>query len=232
MGEWVKREGIDKNPEYQENSRMAHEMIERQLALQAFQTKLLKEVAISDAEAKSFYDKNKATDQTFKRPPFLVKAAGVKAQAIVVDTEKEAKDVLAQVKAGDINSASKKANKAAKDLGVVNPQSYGVDNAVKTKIISFKTFPAKDMVKGSDGKFYVIEATGSQNAEYAPFEEVKEQLKQLITSQKLGELFAKRAEELKAQYKIEINPNFIKSMVSKPAQETESPVKMSNGLAA
>ncbi len=234
MGEWVKREGIDKNPEYQENARMAHEMIDRQLALQAFQTKLLKEVAISDAEAKSFYDKNKSTDQTFKRPPFLAKAAGTKAQAIVVDAEKEAKDLVAQLKTSDINAVAKKANKTVKDLGVVNPQSYGVDNAVKSKIASFKTFPAKDFAKGSDGKFYVIEATGSQNAEYAPFEEVKEQLKQMITSQKLGEMFAKRAEELKAQYKIDINPNFVKSMINAPAQaeNADAQGKMSNGLAA
>jgi hypothetical protein len=226
MGEWVKREGIDKNPEYQENARMAHEMIDRQLALQAFQTRLLKEVAISDAEAKSFYDKNKTTEQTFKRPPFLVKAAGTKAQALVVDTEKEAKELLTQLKASNLSSVATKAKKSAKDLGVVNPQSYGVDNNVKSKILGFKQFPGKDMIKGTDGKFYVIEATGSQNAEYAPFEEVKEQIKQMITSQKLGEMFAKRAEALKAQYKIEINPNFVKSMIKQPAQDADQEVAM------
>lgn len=236
VGEWVKTSGLDADAEFKENARLAHEMVDRQLGLQAFQTKLMKEIAISDSEARSFYDKNKMTDPTFKRPPFLVKGAGVKAQAIVVDTEKEAKDLLAQLKTSDINQVAKKATKTVKDLGVVNPQAYGVDSAVKSKVLGFKQFPAKEVIKGSDNKFYVIEATGSQNAEYAPFEEIKEQIKQLMTNQKLADLFTKRAEELKSQFKVVISPEFVKSLIKQPAQQQaamqEEMNNQKSGLAA
>jgi hypothetical protein len=217
--EWAKTSGLNDSPDFKAEAQKAHEMLDKQLALQAFQNSLFKEINITDDEARKFYEENKKTDMLFKRPPFVTTPAGVKAQTIVVATEKDAKDLAQKAKAADFNVVAKTANKSVTDLGIVNLQTPNVDAAVKSKLMSIKQFPSVEVIKGGDGKYYVVKAVSAQEATYAPFDQVKDRVISIVTERRLADMYAKRMNELKAQYGVVINTEYLKKLVQGGAQE-------------
>lgn len=73
--EYVKDKGLANTPEFIEMSRQAHEALDGQLYMQAFQNDLLKELdatvdKMTDAELRSYYEQNRDKNQVFHREPF------------------------------------------------------------------------------------------------------------------------------------------------------------------
>lgn len=226
-GEWVRRQGIDKTPEYQQNARMIHEAVDRDLAARTFQAEVSKKVSISDADAKAYYDKNKDSNPYFKRAPFVQGTVSARASSVACSSEKEAKDLVAKVKNNDLNAAALEMKKTVKDLGTVTAQS-DLDNAVKAKILGSKSAPAVEIVKGLDGKFYVVKVSSKQEPQAAPFDAVKESVKELMMAEKFQELFMQEIEKLKKEFGVTINQENLKKIVAgikpaQPAQVEEAP---------
>lgn len=207
--EQAKKDGVDKDKEV--SDRM--EDLRKRLIVETYlKKKVEKEAQISDQEMKKFYDENKdkfkAGDQ-------------VKASHILVKTEKEATDILAQLKGGakfeDLAKKFSTDSTASKggDLGWF-PKGAMVPEFDKVAF-SLKEGEMSGIVKTQFG-FHIIKVTGKRPAGITPFEEVKEQIKSNLLPAKQQEIFTKMKEEMKKSAKISIKDDVLKNFDSKPSE--------------
>ena len=203
--EEAKKAGIENSQEYKE--RLAD--IQKRLMVESYVKKTLAEkVKIEDAELRKFYDENK---EKFK--------AGnpIKASHILVKDEKLAQDIFAQLKkGGNFEELAKKystdgAKEKGGDLGwfskdAMIPEFYAAAEKLKEGEVS-------NIVKTQFG-FHIIKLTGKRAAGILPFEEIKEQLKEMLLPQKQQEYFNKMKTDLMSKAKIQIKD---KSLESAPA---------------
>ncbi len=180
--ECVERTGETQTREYQEELDQVLEAVKREMADRKFQENLLKEIAVSDSEARSYYNEKKDTAPAFKRPPFVKSMGGVKAQGVKAANEKDAEALATKARAaGDLAKAAQELKKTVTEFGLVNQMSGNVDAAIRAKLNEVKRTPAIEVVKAADGSFWVVKALSKEDAAYAPFDEIKEQVKELIT---------------------------------------------------
>ncbi len=207
--EQAKKDGVDKDKEV--SDRM--EDLRKRLIVETYlKKKVEKEAQISDQEMKKFYDENKdkfkAGDQ-------------VKASHILVKSEKEASDILAQLKGGakfeDLAKKFSTDSTASKggDLGWF-PKGAMVPEFDKVAF-SLKEGEMSGIVKTQFG-FHIIKVTGKRPAGITPFEEVKEQIKSNLLPAKQQEIFTKMKEEMKKSAKISIKDDVLKNFDSKPSE--------------
>ncbi|MGC2310637.1 MAG: peptidyl-prolyl cis-trans isomerase [Candidatus Babeliaceae bacterium] len=212
----VKRLGLDQTPEFKEQARQVHEMLDRQLAQSALHNELLKSINITDEDAKKYYEANRDTNPLFKRPPFMMSAGGVRAEGIQVNTEKEAQDILAQTKKGtDFAQLAQNAKSSVTAFGTINAQSMNVDANIRKKAQEVKTFSAFEVIKGMDNKYWVVKFIEKVETQAAPFEQVKDKVKEIMTQNKFTEIFTKKVDELKAKYNAKINKDFMTKYLTK-----------------
>lgn len=211
--------GLDKTAEYKDNAEKMHKAVERNLKVNMFQNELVKSVTISDAEAKDYYTANRDQQAVLKRPPFVTVLGGVKAEGFTAANEKEAQDLAEKAKKGNFAAIAKEAKKSVINFGVVNMQSSSVDSAVRVKVAGMKT-GAVEVVKGADNKYYVVKATGTQDSQYAKFDEVKDAVKEVMMSDKVGALYAKTMADLKEKYEVTIDKEYLRSLVKGPKDST------------
>ena len=167
---------------------------------------------LTDAEMKSFYDKNM---DKFKTPD------QVRASHILVKSEKDAQDILAQLEKGaNFEELAKKNSSdatAAKggDLGWFSKGSMVPE--FEKVAFSLKEGQLSDIVKTQYG-FHIIKVTGKRPAGVRSFEEVKEQIKAALMPAKQQEFFQKIKDDLKKTAKISVKEDVLKSMDGKPAE--------------
>ena len=203
------KEGIENTPAVKEKL----EELKKRLVVEAYLKKKVEEQAkVSDEELKKFYEQNKDKFKTGDQ---------VKASHIIVKTEKEAKDLLAQVKAGGNfeelakkNSTDGAASKGG-DLGWFSkgsmiPEFEKVAFAMKEGDIS-------GVVKTKFG-YHVIKLTGKRAAGARSFEEVKEQIKASMLPSKQQEVFQKLKDDLKKSGKFTIKEDVLKGLGGAPAE--------------
>ena len=197
------KEGVDKGPEIEEKM----QDLKKRLIVEAFLKKKVEtESQVSDADLKKFYEENidkfKAGEQ-------------IKASHILVKSEKEAKDLLAQIKSGaNFEELAKKHSvdsSAAKggDLGWFGKGS--MVPAFEKAALALKEGQVSDVVK-SDFGYHIIKLTGKRPAGTSPFEEVKEQIKAAIMPTKQQEVFQKIKEDLKKDAKIVVKEDALNAM--------------------
>lgn len=203
------KDGVDKGPEIEEKL----QDLKKRIIVEAFlKKKVESDAQVSDAELKKFYDKNidkfKAGEQ-------------IKASHILVKTEKEAKDILAQIKAGGSfeelakkNSVDSSAAKGG-DLGWFGKGS--MVPAFEKAAMALKEGEVSGVVK-SDFGFHIIKLTGKRAAGVRPFDEVKEQIKAAVMPSKQQEIFQKIKEELKKNAKIAIKEDVLNNMDAKKGE--------------
>lgn len=200
------KDGIDKGPEIEEKL----QDLKKRIIVEAYlKKKVESDSQVSDEELKKFYDKNidkfKAGEQ-------------IKASHILVKTEKEAKDILAQIKAGGNfeelakkNSVDSSAAKGG-DLGWFGKGA--MVPAFEKAALALKEGAVSGVVK-SDFGYHIIKLTGKRAAGVRPFEEVKEQIKAAVMPSKQQEIFQKIKDELKKTAKISIKEDALNAMDAK-----------------
>ena len=206
------KDGIDKGPEIEDKL----QDLKKRLIVEAFlKKKVESESQVADADLKKFYEQNK---DKFKTGPQM------KASHILVKTEKEAKDILAQIKAGGNfeelakkNSADSSAAKGG-DLGWFGQGS--MVPAFEKAAMGLKEGQVSDVVK-SDFGFHIIKLTGKRPAGVRPFEEVKDQIKGAILPSKQQEIFQKIKEDLKKTAKITIKEDVLNAAGKKDEGKPE-----------
>ena len=221
MTEWVKKAGLDKNAEYKANAQQIHEAVDRDLAVRAFQNELVKQITITDEEAENYYRENGDKNPAFKRAPFTAMMGGVKAQGVSFATDKEAKDFAALAKKSDFAKAAQQAKKSVTDFGVVTSQTIAVDNKIKSTILDMKKFPSTEVVKSADGKFWVVQGL-EQPTDFAS---IKENVKEVMMGEKFNELYTKKMGELKSEFNVVVNKNYIMQHAKSTAPQMEEPAQ-------
>ncbi len=209
------KDGLDKGPEIEEKL----QDLRKRLIVESFLKKKVEvESKVSDEDMKKFYEQNKDKFKSGEQ---------IKASHILVKTEKEAKEVLAQLKAGgNFEELAKKSSvdsSSAKggDLGWFGKGS--MVPAFEKAALALKEGQVSDVVK-SDFGFHIIKLTGKRPAGIRPFEEVKEQIKGAIMPTKQQEVFQKIKDELKKTAKITIKEDVLNSVGGKK-EETKADEK-------
>lgn len=185
----AQKSGFDKQPDYQAKE----ELMRRELLVNSYLQDYVKKNPISDATLKSEYDKFKAQmgDKEFKASHILVK------------TEQEAKDIIAQLgKGGDFAKIAreKSLDPGSKDKGgdlgwfppaaMVKPFSDAVSSLQKGK---YTAAPVQTQFG-----WHVIKLEDTRDAQPPAFDKVKDELRNNLQKQQLEKL----VNDLRAKAKI------------------------------
>jgi len=188
LAQEASKKGLGKSPELK-----AQLEIQRlQVLANAYVQDYAKKHPVSDEVAKAEYDKLRAKsgDKDYK------------ARHILLDTEDEAKDIIAKLKKGE---KFEDLAKASKDVGSKDKGGEldwnSVDNYVKPfsdAMVKLEKGQYTDTPVQSQFGWHVIRLDDTRAAQYPGFDEVKDQLKQSIQQEELKQLI----KELRAKAKI------------------------------
>lgn len=185
------RRGIPASKEYQ----VQMELGRQALLIRELQNSFLKQNPISDADAQKEYDAVKATQG----------GTEYRARHILVETEEEAKKIIADLKLGakfeDLAAKSKDPGSAARggDLDWANPGAY-VPEFGAAMVALKKGELTEKPVKTQFG-FHVIRLDDTRQAQFPDFEQVKDQVKQRIAQIRWNEFQKKLRDGAKTDYK-------------------------------
>jgi peptidyl-prolyl cis-trans isomerase C len=204
----ARKSGLDKSQEVVDRL----EDLKKRVVIEAYWKQKVEEQAkISDADLQKFYDENKEKFRVGDQ---------VKASHILLKTEKEAQDVLTQLKAGgtfevlarkySVDPAGSKGG----DLGWFGKGSMIPE--FEKVAFSMKEGETSGIVKTKFG-YHIIKLTGKRAAGLLPLAEVKDQIKAAILPEKQQDIFKKMREDLKKTAKISIKEDVLKGLDAKPA---------------
>lgn len=186
----AEKRGLAASDEYKGQLELARQTILIRQLFSDFQ----KNNPVSDADIKAEYDKFAAANS----------GKEYKAHHILVETEAQAKAVLASLKKGEkfeaiAKKSSKDAGSGAKggDLDWANPSNY-VPEFAEAMMKLNKGQTSETPVKSQFG-YHIIRVDDTRTAQLPKLDEVKPQIAQQLTQQKL----AKFQEELRTKAKVE-----------------------------
>ncbi len=199
--------GLDKRPEVKQQAELANQAV----LINAFMQDFIKTHTPTDDQLKSEYDKIKAQigDKQYH------------AHHILVKTEKEAKDIIAQLKKGakfeKLASKSLDQGSAVKggDLGYNAPSAYVPPFAQALASLK-KGETTKTPVQTQFG-WHVIRVDDIKDA--PPFEEVKKNLAPRVEQEQLR----KYLDDLRSKAKIEYKTALVPTAPAAPAQKPAAP---------
>ncbi len=209
--EHVERSGVTQKAEYQEELALIQEAVKAEMLDRHFQQELLKDIKITDEEARKYFMQQRDSSPMLKRPPFVVTMGGVKAQAVKVANEKEAQALATKARSmqNDLSKAAQEIKKTVSELGLVNQMSGQVDAEIRTFLNDAKRFPAIEVVKSADNSFWVVKAQSKEDTKFAEFNDIKEQIKQMLMYERFNDAFKKRMEDLAKEYNMTINKEYL-----------------------
>jgi len=200
IDKWIKENKIDQSQEYKQMFDQFLEEVKIHVNTNFFSKEIV--VEPSKADLKDYYEKNK--DQIA-----LISRGGVKAMGVKFEDEKSANEFLqkAQAKGADFAKLVEadpvlKAN--MQDFHLVNRQSRGIDRVLVKKISEIKDFPSVEIFKIGDKAFWVVSASGKEEAAYQPYSEVKDNIYNTVKQIKQGEATQKKLDELKTKYGVRV----------------------------
>lgn len=220
--------GETKTAEFKKEVAQAFEQIENQIAIKKIQEMILKGIKVDDTVAKETYEKNRETSPYYQRPPFMTKMKGVETVLVKVGSDKEASALLDRArKLNDLKKAATELKKQAQNLGVVTGSSRSVDYRVIQVLMGMSKFPEFAMTPGIDGKsFFVVQGLKQHPGEFAKYEDVKDQVKQMVQGELFGKEFEALLKTLKEKNKVEVNATLLATLLpapKAPAQAAQEP---------
>jgi hypothetical protein len=227
--EWLYDSGLA-DDSFKERLELQKQLVESNLAYQKFQEYVLeKHLNFTDKEIKEYYEKNKTEQSIFQQSPFLEQTAGVKAQSVEFDNEKDAQafyDAVSKNGKGFSKKASDK-NLTVKDLGVINDRSYGVDGSVRRELLEVKDFPKVLLVKDAENKrFWVVNALSKQDAQYIEFnDQVKDMVKRVMDRERYPEAEEKVINDIKEDLGINIDSAFFDGEIKEKQAQMDDMIK-------
>ena len=199
----AQKSGIEKSPAVVDRL----EDLKKRVIIEAYWKQKVEEQAkISDADIQKFYDQNKEKFRTGDQ---------VRASHILLKTEKEAQDVLAQLKAGgNFEELAKKystdpAGAKGGDLGWFGKGSMIPE--FEKAAFALKEGQTSGIIKTKFG-YHIVKLTGKRSAGILPVAEVKDQIKAALLPEKQQEIFKKMREDLKKSAKYTIKEDVLKSL--------------------
>ena len=187
--------GFDKDPSVKKQL----DDLKKELVIKAYLKKEIEEkVKVTDEDAKKYYEANK---DKFKEPEKIM------VSHILVDNEAEAKDILAKLKGGaDFAALAKEKSKdPSKDRGgELGLLSKGM-TVPEFEQAAFALQPGQlsAVVKTQFG-YHIIKVTEKQPEKLMAYDDIKDQLKQMLLSDKQKESFEALLNDLKDKNKVTI----------------------------
>lgn len=212
VNKYIADNNIDSSAEYQQEFEQAASSMRSALNTKYFTQKF--PMNVSDSDVQKFYDEHKQDI-----PELLISGGGVKASGISAKTEAEAKQIAAAAQGKNLEQYATTANKKEnfKDFGSVTDKSTGIDTGLKVKIMAIKKFPAVEVLKATDGTFWVVSAASAQQAQYQPFDKIKNELKGYLENKNRGDKINSEIERLSKEYKLVIIEDEAKADTEKEA---------------
>jgi len=199
---------LDKDPDVQKQIEDARKDI---IIKEYLRKEIEDKVTVSDEDAKKYYEENL---DKFKEPE------KVEVSHILVDTEAGANDILAKLKAGDdfAKLAKEKSKCPSKDKGGELGYISKGQTVPEFETVAFSLQPGQlsGVIKSQFG-YHVIKVTAKQPEKTIPFDEIKDQLKQMLLADKQKERFDTILRDLKEKNKVVI----YKDVLMPPAPKTE-----------
>ena len=202
----ARKDGLDKSPEVA----VKLEELKKRVVVESFLKKKVEEQAkVSDEEMKKFYEENKDKFKSGEQ---------VKASHILMKTEKEAQDVLKELKGGakfeelakkhSIDSAAAKGG----ELGWFSKGSMVPE--FESVVFGLKEGETSGIVKTKFG-YHIIKLTGKRPAGTRTLDEVKEQITAALLPAKQQEVFQKLKDEIKKGAKVSVKEDVLKGLDGK-----------------
>ncbi len=190
---------IDESPEF----KAALENIKTQMLAQAAMQNLVKDVKVTDDEAKKFYDEH---PENFTEPEHI------HARHILISDDVNSKDKIAEIQ--EELKEGKDFGEIAKEISICPSAPRGGDlgefqRGQMVKPFEEAAFALKnpgdisEPVKTQFG-WHIIKLEEKHPAEKIAFEQVKAQVMQQLENEKAAAMLRERAEQLKKEYKAEI----------------------------
>lgn len=156
------------------------------------------QISISEEEMKKYFDENKES---------FAEQEQVKARHILVDSEEKAKEVKGQLEnGGDFAELAKKysTDTGTKDQGGELGYFGKGEMVAEFDQVAFSLEVGKisDPVK-TDYGYHIIEVEDKKEAKPANYEESKNEIKDILSDQKMQDLYPTWLEDQKTKYKIE-----------------------------
>ncbi len=188
----AEKQGIANSADYKTQLELVRQTVLINTLFQNF----IKSHPISDADAQAEYNKIKAEQS----------GQEYDARHILVDTEDEAKKLIAQIKNGakfeDIAKKSSKDTGSAEnggDLGWAKPASYVPEFA--TALQGLKKGQMTDTPVKTQFGYHIIRLEDTRTAQFPSYDEVKDKVKQQMEQVKLQEYQEKLRKSAKTDYK-------------------------------
>ena len=188
----AEKQGIPGSADFKAQLEMARQIVLINTLFQNF----IKTHPVSDTDAKAEYDKIKAEQSGLE----------YHARHILVDSEDEAKKLIAQIKAGskfeDVAKKSSKDTGSAEnggDLDWAKPTAYVPEFSAALQAL--KKGQMTDAPVKTQFGYHIIRLEDTRAAQFPNFEEVKDKIKQQMEQVKLQEYQEKLRKSAKTDYK-------------------------------
>ena len=206
----AEKQGIAGTADY----KMQLELVRQTVLINTLFQNFIKAHPISDADAQAEYNKIKAEQSGLEYD----------ARNILVDSEDEAKKLIAQIKNGakfeDLAKKSSKDTGSAEnggDLGFAKPGSYVPEFATALQGLK-KGQMTETPVKTQFG-YHIIRLEDTRAAQFPSFDEVKDKVKQQLQQVKLQEYEEKLRKAAKTDYKFAAEQQQQQAPAAAPAQK-------------
>ncbi|HBR70768.1 TPA: hypothetical protein DIC20_00430 [Candidatus Dependentiae bacterium] len=219
---WEIKSNIKEDAEYKKLIDQARKAYEMMVTQKMFIKKHVSDV--TDKEAQNYYDENKTKD-----PNLMMAPEGVEAKGLSFEKEADAQKFFNKLNElqGNIEQAAKDVKKEVEDLGLVSQMSM-IDPTVKERLLDAKKVPAVlPVIKAGDKEFWVVKAIKKQKAQYIPFDQIKDRIKESLMSKKIEEVFEKQIPEYQKQYNIVVNRSYFEN---KKKEREEQQAKMMQAM--
>lgn len=166
---------------------------------------------ISDREIEKTYEKNKRR--------YVKSTGGVKTSAVKFESHDDAKAFYESLNIAvisnlqDFEAASKSAvGGQFKDFGRISEDSpRGALSVIVDEAMSRKSFPSIEMVKASDVEYWVCFFEDSKDAVYFEFNEVKNQIRDMLENEKFNEMLESEIKALESKYVKSVDSSVFKA---------------------
>jgi parvulin-like peptidyl-prolyl isomerase len=197
----AKERGINKDRDVKQ----AVENFKKSLLVQKLRQNITKDVVVTDAEIDNFYNTNRLA---FQRPEER------RVREIVVSSESQAKNILIRLLQGEnfsvVARAVSNSESASKggDLGYITPQPE--ERFQKFWEVAFTTDEGEtsSYFKGPEG-YYIVKVEDIRGGGAQPLNEVKDQIRQYLKSQKIQTKIEDIIYETKQRLKVTVNEYLI-----------------------
>jgi peptidyl-prolyl cis-trans isomerase C len=208
------KKGLDKDAEYQKK---LEDFKKLTLISVLLEKQIEDKTKVTDQEVKEYYEKHKGE---------LAGINQMRASHILVKSEDEAKKILARIKKGE--DFAKIAEKSSLDTGTAkNGGDLGLFSQGQM-VPEFESAAAKlkvgeisEPVKTRFG-YHIIKVTDKKMGKPIEFEKIKNNIRQRLAAEKQKEFFDTYINDLKNQYKVEINKEAVAKLSGGPATQEES----------